>query len=380
MISCHGSSNSRGVAILFKNGIDCSINRKTVDPEGRYIILKACIQDKDYVLINLYAPNKNEDQVNFFNNLLSMLQNENLDSEDNIILGGDLNCPLDPLLDKKGGASTKRKSVISFVEDFKSKLDLVDIWRSKNPDAKSFTWSQKSPPVFCRLDYWLISNNLSDFVELTEIIPAVRTDHDAISLELGKLESELKGPGNWKMKERGKKEHDLQEELTKAKSKLEGNPNDHNKTYYNVFQEKLESFYEEKTKGVIIRARARWHEHGEKSTKYFLNLGKRNHVKKHIRKLCINGKITMDPHCILKEQERFYRELYKSSINIPNIGEKISSFLNILNIPQLSEEEKNSCEGLISPEECSELLDSFQNNKSLEMMAFQLNAIENFGL
>ena len=23
----------------------------------------------------------------------------------------------------------------------------------QNPDAKSFTWSQKSPPVFCRLDY-----------------------------------------------------------------------------------------------------------------------------------------------------------------------------------------------------------------------------------
>ena len=176
MISSHGSSNSRGVAILFKNGVDCSINHKIVDPEGRYIILKACIQDKDYALINAYAPNKDKDQVYFFNSLLSILQNENLDSVDNIILGGD------PLLHKKGGASTKRKSVISCIEDFKGKLDLVDIWRSKNPDIKSFTWSQKSPPVFCRLDYWLISNNLSDFVELTEIIPAVRTDHDAISL------------------------------------------------------------------------------------------------------------------------------------------------------------------------------------------------------
>ena len=88
-----------------------------------------------------------------------MLQNENLDSEDNIILGGDLNCPLDQLLDKKGGASRKRKSVISCVEDFKNKLDLVDIWRSKNPDAKSFMWSQKSLPVFCCLDYWLISTH-----------------------------------------------------------------------------------------------------------------------------------------------------------------------------------------------------------------------------
>ena len=101
-------------------------------------------------------------------------------------------------------------------------------------------------------------------------------------------------------------------------------------------------------------------EHGEKSTKYFFKLRKRNHVKKHIR----NGKITTDLHCILKEQERFYREMYKSSINSPNIGVKISSFLNDLNISQLSEKEKNSCEGFISPEECSELLDSFQSKKS----------------
>ena len=111
MISCHGSSNSRRVAILFKNGIDCSINHKIVDPEGRYIILKACIQDKDYVLINVHAPNKDKDQVNFFNNLFSILQNENLDSVDNIALGGDLNCPFDPLLDKKGEASTKRSQL-----------------------------------------------------------------------------------------------------------------------------------------------------------------------------------------------------------------------------------------------------------------------------
>ena len=70
-----------------------------------------------------------------------------------------------------------------------------------------------------------------------------------------------------KVKERGEKEFDLQEELTKAKSKLENNTNDHNKTYYNVVQEKLESFYEEKTKGVLIRERPRWHEKTKTKTK-----------------------------------------------------------------------------------------------------------------
>jgi len=48
-------------------------------------------------------------------------------------------------------------------------------WWIKNPDTKSFTWSQKSPRILCRLDYYLTSNNLFDMVRSTEIIPAIRT-------------------------------------------------------------------------------------------------------------------------------------------------------------------------------------------------------------
>ena len=33
----------------------------------------------------------------------------------------------------------------------------------------------------------------------SEIIPAPRTDHDAIWLEIGELKNEQKGPGYWKM-------------------------------------------------------------------------------------------------------------------------------------------------------------------------------------
>ena len=49
----------------------------------------------------------------------------------------------------------------------------------------------------------------------------------------------------------------------------------------------------------LTSARARWHEHGEKSTKYFLNLEKRNHIKKHVRKLHISGVMKTDPFRIL---------------------------------------------------------------------------------
>ena len=42
------------------------------------------------MLVNVCAPNKDKNELNFFNNLLSILQNENLDSVDNMIPGGDL--------------------------------------------------------------------------------------------------------------------------------------------------------------------------------------------------------------------------------------------------------------------------------------------------
>ena len=71
----------------------------------------------------------------------------------------------------------------------------------------------------------------------------------------------------------------------------------------------LSTTYLSKTEGIIIRARARWHEHGEKSTKYFLNLEKRNHVKKHIRKLGIGpiwGITSLTPLSSLAE--RFHKK------------------------------------------------------------------------
>ena len=40
-----------------------------------------------------------------------------------------------------------------------------------------------------------------------------------------------------------------------------------------------------KTKGAILRSKARWHEEGERNTKYFFSLEKRNHDNKTITKI-----------------------------------------------------------------------------------------------
>ena len=70
-----GSSNSRGVAILIKKGVDYTStpHSKIIDPLGRYIILKAEIKDKIYVLISIHAPNKDKDSFKFFTDFFTVL-------------------------------------------------------------------------------------------------------------------------------------------------------------------------------------------------------------------------------------------------------------------------------------------------------------------
>ena len=419
IILSHGSPNSCGVAILLKKGVDCVIHSKILEPQGRYIILKAEIKDKMYVLINIYAPNKDTCITKFLNTLLFTLRKENLDEEENIILGGDFNCPLNPFLDKKGGILTPRKSVVKTIESLQDELDLVDIWRIKNPTKKCFTWGQNSPMVFCCLDYWLISNSLYDSVTGTDIIPAIKMDHSAILLEFCNNVNDIKGPGYWKMNcslledddfinditvkipvwlaegnkelsdnrniwdwikynirinaiqhskrkvtERNDKENILQNEYAKARQNVDLDPNSTNVNALNSAKENLELFYEEKVHGMVIRARAHWHEHGERSSKYFLNLEKRNHVKKHMRRLKISGSIKTDPFNILSEQKRFYQDLYTSKNKGSDSMQTAESFLSNLDIPGLTEEQKLSCEGKITPEECAAVLENFQNNKS----------------
>ena len=91
IIMSHGSPNSHGVAILFEKGVDCIIHSKILDPIGCYVILKAEIKDKMYLMINIYAPNKDTIIVGFLKDLRTTLQKENSNEEENIILGGDFN-------------------------------------------------------------------------------------------------------------------------------------------------------------------------------------------------------------------------------------------------------------------------------------------------
>ena len=135
MLFSHGSSNVRGVAILFRNGFDISIDFSKTDTQGRFLVVKGNIEDNMFILANIYAPNRDRCSRIFFDNLQNHLVQFGISAEDNIIIGGDFNCPLNSHLDKKGGIMIPRANVVSAINELQTNLNLHDIWRVKNPDV-----------------------------------------------------------------------------------------------------------------------------------------------------------------------------------------------------------------------------------------------------
>ena len=135
-----------------------------------------------------------------------------------------------------------------------------------------------------------------------------------------------------KCKQRHLEEQHLNRQFQEATAAYQNCPSQENLSVLNVLKEKMEHLYEKKVEGIIIRSRARWHEHGEKNSKYFLNLEKRNHVRKHIRKLRLSGVISTDPFEILEAERAFYENLYKSRRD-GSEGDKPNFHLEDLPIP-----------------------------------------------
>ena len=406
----HGTKHSQGVAVLFCKGLDVDVIKTKLDFKGRFIILHVKINDEKFNLINIYAPNRDKEQLEFIDDLLRVLNIENILTSDNNIFAGDWNVVMSGM-DKLGGIEAVKEKTYAKLKELVEKYELIDIWRLKNVNKKKYTWRQNRPRIHCRLDYFLISHHLNDLVINTNILPSLLSFHSPISLSLKYIEEPIKGTGHWKLnlsllkednfkiklKEKillWKDEHkdiidkNLQWEIIKYEIrrfsiKYSGAKKRGNQEMKTVLEKKLSDLEEkehlgeehiyleieelrsqinnfaiEEAQGSIIRSRTRWVEEGEKSTAYFFNLEKQNSIKKNIRKIIHNGIEETNQQNILNNLMEYYKTLYDSQ-PVEKDNEKILSHPSI---PQLSEAESMLCEGAITLEECTKVMKTFAKN------------------
>jgi hypothetical protein len=133
--------------------------------------------------------------------------------------------------------------------------------------------------------------------------------------------------------------------------------------FYNV-KFKLNQLSLLKTQGAMMRSKTRWCEKGERNSKYFYRLDRRNHSTKYITELKLPDKTTTTkPKDILKEDYRFYKELYTSARASPD-DQLFDTFFNNPALPGISADQKQSCRGLLTKDECLKSLKQMAKGKS----------------
>jgi len=410
----NGTQRSGGVATLIHEDIQHELKEVYTDNKGHFLILNLILGSDEIIIANCYFPTKDKqkEQLSVLNELLqNLMKYENITK----IIGGDFNLVLDPKLDKQGGTNAALESK-NFRNELKAMLesfDLIDILRSQKNEQSLFTWHSKYLKVYSRLDYFFISNNLSNRVIKCSKHTGIMTDHDLVKINIS-TSLPSRGRGFWKfnssllkdnnyiqlvketinttvvqlgsMADKGmlwdiikmniraktisysaKKKRardELENRLMKSINQLENVQQTETVIdQITKLKEELEDLYKYRAEGIILRSKIQWAEEGEKNSSYFLKLENYNAQKKtiiHIKDS--KGKMLTEQEDILEHINDYYESLYSQG-TLANNELNDDNFLQS-NVNKLSLLEQTSCEGIVTKNECAKSLKEMANQKS----------------
>ena len=167
-----------------------------------------------------------------------------------------------------------------------------------------------------------------------------------------------------KSRERKSTETILQNRINELFKRAETEPNNkHIICEIQSIRLRLKKIMQYKTKGAILRSKVRWYEEGERNTRYFYNLEKRNYEKRTIAKLKRpNGTVTNDQFEILREQMEYCKALYTLATHSVYSNNAVPAFFEYITPLEIADQQM--CEGKVSADECLKALNDFQNEKS----------------
>ena len=294
------------------------------------------INDSPVTLVNIYGPNS--DDGNFCSELHELLCNY---GEEPYILVEDFNTILNPKLDKFPKLIQNHLNCYNAIQNIISDFELVDVWRHLHPAALKYTWMSHDCKSGSRLDYFLISQSFIQSVKKSEITFGYRSDHLFVSLHLTKsvikrspgfrklntalladadvvdsIRDEIKivlteNAGSsfskiWEfmkfsvhckfieISKKKKRERRMRLEEKKINRLTNNEECCNNETLRSDLCDKkkeYEHLHEEIVRGNIVRTKAKWVSEGERNTKCFFNLEKKEFSAKIIFQAS-NGKWT----------------------------------------------------------------------------------------
>jgi hypothetical protein len=146
---------------------------------------------------------------------------------------------------------------------------------------------------------------------------------------------------------------DLETKLHELEKSMDQNVNSCSREEYISAKSELEKIEKHEANGSIFRSKIKWSEDGERNTKFFLSLEKRNYTNKCITQIQSNDKTFTKQKDILNEGKQYFNNLYKETLNENSFSYKnsVDSFLQDNNLKSLSEVDKKMCEQEITDED-----------------------------
>jgi len=374
------NSRARGAAVLWKEGLNV-IGEPATDDEGRVagVPLQVGLNGPKVSAISAYAPtlssaiSNRDDYSSFLRSLEEVLTKLQLvTGSEHVIIGGDFNQILDKELDSLSEKPTIYPIPRDALLEFLFRAGLSDTFRLFNPTERAFTYERTTgrndkgelKKALNRLDYVFVSDNV-----LEESVHCVhrllgRTDHKAVELTLVVPELAKEWRGLWRhndllnndpefvnnMQEKIKEAHTtaIQDGLThngvweyiKAKSRefsrtvsiarMKGERKekqellsqieaaDPRSERYTILKESLEKILKAEGERWIFRAKMKWVEENEASTKFFFMRVKANRDRSNISSLIVDEEEVNEPEEVRTAIHDYFSKLLSSAPHVLN--------------------------------------------------------------
>lgn len=415
------SSKVRGVAILFHKKIQFTPSNTFADNQGRFIIVTGCLNNEAVTLVNLYAPNWDDEA--FVTKLISSLPDL---SYHKLILGGDLNCAMDPLLDRSPSRQHPPSKMAKAFSSFMNQIGSVDPWRFRYPDKKQFSFYSQVHKSFSRIDYFFISNDLLPTVSHTEYSTIVISDHAPLLLDLSfRFLQKTRPP--WRLnctllndnafncmisaaidnflinnnsdsispsllwetlkvvirgeiisysaslnKIRRQKQEQLMESISHLDNKLSVSPSPELVKERQNLQMDYNLLTTHETEKLLLRSRGFLYEHGEKAGRLLAHQLKSRTASQQIKQIrTSSGELTIVPSVINDTFKNYYSNLYTSEAS--NTDTYRTEFLDNLEFPSITPDKANIMDQPLKISEITDAIKLMQSNKAAGPDGYPIN-------
>ena len=169
-------------------------------------------------------------------------------------------------------------------------------------------------------------------------------------------------------------ETNLEKLIAEAENKLTSSGLNSDLVHLDTLKNELEELRRPMIEGAIIRSRVAWHEHGERNTKYFLSLEKRNFNRKSIQYIEEDNNVITKQGVILEKFTKIYESKYRSNTEIaPNETYIAKHAINRLNV-----NDRIMIEDEIKMSELTDALNSMKRGKTPGSNGFPIEFFRSF--